>query len=94
MRGHIKFYQPAKRFGFIVAEDGRDIFFPATALPPAYIPQRNDPVEFDTRPGRKGPDATDIRPQPQGTTRGGTQETERSSIVPTVAELLPSAEES
>lgn len=52
MRGKIKFYNVAKRFGFIVPDDGTgDLYFAESSLPRSrqYDPVEGDVVEFEAR---------------------------------------------
>jgi cold shock protein len=62
--GTVKFYAPAKGFGFIVRDGGgKDIFIHATALNRAGITElvEGQRVAVDMVEGRKGPEATNIR---------------------------------
>jgi CspA family cold shock protein len=62
--GTVKFYAPAKGFGFIVRDGGgKDIFVHATALNRAGITElvEGQRVAVDMVEGRKGPEATNIR---------------------------------
>lgn len=52
VRGIIKFYNVAKRFGFIVPDDGSgDLYFAESSLPRSrrYDPVEGDSVEFEPR---------------------------------------------
>lgn len=52
MRGRIKFYNVAKRFGFIIPADGTgDLYFAESSLPRSrqYDPVEGDVVEFEAR---------------------------------------------
>ena len=59
--GTVKFFNEAKGFGFITDDATREEFFVhVTGLNGAQI-QQNDRVEFDTKEGRKGVNAVDVR---------------------------------
>lgn len=52
MRGRIKFYNTANRFGFIIPDDGSgDLYFAESSLPRSrhYDPVEGDVVEFEAR---------------------------------------------
>src|SRR5262245_43563838 len=62
--GTVKWYSAAKRFGFIVRDDGgKDIFVHASVLQRAGIESliAGQRVTVDTVEGRKGPEASSIR---------------------------------
>ena len=59
--GTVKFFNEAKGFGFITDDATREEFFVhVTGLNGAQI-QQNDRVEFDTKEGRKGVNAVNVR---------------------------------
>jgi cold shock protein len=60
MKGSIKFYNSSKGYGFIVAENGDDVFFHKTSLGKTMV-RENDKVEFETEQGKKGVNAINIR---------------------------------
>lgn len=60
-RGQVKFYVPAKRYGFIVAADGLDIFFHANDLN-GLEPQPGQSVTFLPLATPRGMQAKDVRP--------------------------------
>lgn len=65
--GHIKWFDQVRRFGFVIDEDGRDVFLPWTALQNCEIPERQARIgaavrfksEPPERPG-KNPRVTHI----------------------------------
>lgn len=62
MKGKVKFYNEAKRFGFIAAEDGKEYFVHQTGLKEGTTSLReDDSVEFDVEQGDKGPKAVNVR---------------------------------
>ena len=60
MKGDVKFYNDEKGFGFITAEDGKDVFVHSTALEGMSITE-GDKVEFEVEQGEKGPKAVKIK---------------------------------
>ena len=54
--GRIKFFSPEKNFGFIVCDDGDDLFFNGVALDLAAIDdvQIGDQIEFVRETSRDG----------------------------------------
>jgi CspA family cold shock protein len=65
MRGTIKKIVRDKGFGFIVPDDGSDdVFFHRSRLGPKMQFEdlrEGDEVEFQVKPGDKGPQAFDVR---------------------------------
>lgn len=60
--GTIKWFDPARGFGFVVGDGGRDLFFHASeARLPASDLVRGTKVEFDRATGARGPKARDVR---------------------------------
>lgn len=60
MKGKIKFFHQVKGYGFIEAEDGKDVFFHISDFPEIKI-QINDNVEFETKAYKDGQKAIKIR---------------------------------
>lgn len=62
MQGKVKMFQADKGFGFITADDGKDIFFHFSQLMmEGYKTIENDtPVEFDLVDTDRGPQAHNI----------------------------------
>ena len=58
--GMVKFYNETKGFGFITDdESGKDIFVHVSGLVDEI--KKNDKVTFNTRKGKKGEEAFDVR---------------------------------
>lgn len=59
MLGTIKFYNESKGFGFVVTENGDEIFVHVTGLIDKV--KQNDRVEFEVAQGKKGPNAVNVK---------------------------------
>ena len=60
--GKVKWFNAAKGFGFIVQEDGKEIFVHFKDVEGGVNALRdNDNVEFDVEEGRKGPQAINVK---------------------------------
>jgi CspA family cold shock protein len=62
--GTVKWFDPNRGYGFIRPEQGEDVFVHITGVQASGLPTLQDgqAVEFDIEPGRKGPQATNLRP--------------------------------
>lgn len=60
MTGTVKFFNGSKGFGFIVAENGNDVFFHVTEIQ-GTEPRDGDKVEFQMGEGKKGPCALKVK---------------------------------
>ena len=60
MKGDVKFFNAEKGFGFITAEDGKDVFVHESALGDLNITE-GDKVEFEVEQGEKGPKAVKLK---------------------------------
>jgi cold shock protein len=58
--GTIKFFNDDKGFGFIAQDNSTNEFF-VHANNLSQPVQKNDKVEFETREGRKGPEAYNVK---------------------------------
>jgi len=61
MKGKIKYFNESKGFGFIIAEDGKEVFVHKSALDQGVRLDENDEVTFDVEEGDRGPKATNIK---------------------------------
>jgi len=61
MEGKIKWYNPIKGFGFIVGEDGKDIFVHQTDIPTDVELNEDDPVEYEVEQSERGPKAKNVK---------------------------------
>lgn len=59
--GKVRFYDEAKGFGFITADDGQDVFLHATALPAGAAMKPGTRLEFGVADGKRGPQALSVR---------------------------------
>jgi CspA family cold shock protein len=60
MKGKVKFFNEMKGFGFILAEDGKEIFVHQSSLKEGLVLQENDSVIFDVEQGDRGPKAVNV----------------------------------
>jgi len=60
MKGKIKFFNEAKKFGFISGEDGKEYFVHGSALAEGMAPKEGDSVSFEVEQGDKGPKAAKV----------------------------------
>lgn len=59
--GKVKWFNADKGYGFIVQEDGKDIFVHFKDVQSGNSLQDNDSVEFDVEEGRKGLQAVNVK---------------------------------
>ena len=59
-QGTVKFFNASKGFGFIVQDNGGDLFFHVSEIQ-GQEPQDGDKVEFEVGEGRKGPCAVSVK---------------------------------
>ena len=60
MKGVVKFFNPAKGYGFIKAEDGKEYFVHYTGLSEGTTITQDDEVSFEVTEGNKGPKAVNV----------------------------------
>lgn len=63
--GTVKWFNAEKGFGFITADDGKDVFVHYSEIQTKGFKslEENQKVEFDMGTGPKGPQATNVRIQ-------------------------------
>ena len=61
--GTVKWFNPAKGFGFITQDGGPDVFVHFSAIEGSGYRnlEENDKVEFEVTQGPKGPNAANVR---------------------------------
>jgi CspA family cold shock protein len=66
--GTVKWFDPNRGYGFIRPEQGEDLFVHVSALEGSGMEslQEGQTVEFDIEQGRKGLQATNVRPLQAG----------------------------
>jgi cold shock protein len=66
--GTVKWFDPNRGYGFIRPEQGEDVFVHVSALEGSGMEslQEGQTVEFDIEQGRKGLQATNVRPLQAG----------------------------
>ena len=64
MRGTVKWFSDEKGFGFISREGGEDVFVHFTGIAGDGFRSlaEGQAVEFEVTQGKKGPQATDVKP--------------------------------
>lgn len=62
--GTVKFFNENKGFGFITSPDGDDVFIHVSNIVGSDTGSLTEgqSVEYDTAPGRKGPEAINVKP--------------------------------
>ena len=66
MKGTVKFFNEMKGFGFIAAEDGKEVFVHQSALEEGLTLHENDSVTFDVEEGDRGPKAVNVKKSEAG----------------------------
>ena len=64
MRGTVKWFSDEKGYGFISREGGEDVFVHFSGISGVGFKSlaEGQQVEFEVTQGKKGPQATDVRP--------------------------------
>ena len=60
MKGTVKFFNVTKGFGFIKADDGKELFVHQSDITPGHVLKENSPVEFEVVMGERGPKAQKV----------------------------------
>ncbi len=63
MKGKVKWFNERKGYGFITAEDGKEVFVHFSAIQGAGFKslQEGDAVEYEVTKGPKGPQAVNVK---------------------------------
>ncbi|NQV09450.1 cold shock domain-containing protein [Candidatus Woesearchaeota archaeon] len=61
MNGTVKFFNEMKGFGFIAADDGKEVFVHKSSLDEGITLNENDAVTFDVEEGDRGPKAVNVK---------------------------------
>jgi len=61
VEGTVKFFNAAKHFGFVTADDGKEYFVHASSLPPGVTLAEGDKVSFEVVQGDRGPKADKVQ---------------------------------
>jgi CspA family cold shock protein len=60
--GVVKFYKEEEGFGFVISEEGEEIFVHITGLRPGVRLEKGEGVSFEIIRGKKGINAVNVRP--------------------------------
>lgn len=62
IKGHVKWFDASKGFGFITREDGGDVFVHYTAIQGEGYKklEEGQAVQFEVEQGKKGPQAVNV----------------------------------
>mgnify|MGYP006300053267 CR=1 FL=1 len=61
MKGKIKWYNTRKGYGFIIGEDGKDIFVHQSDIPTGVNLNEEDSVEYEIEDSDRGPKAKNVK---------------------------------
>ena len=61
MKGKIKWYNARKGYGFIISDDGKEVFVHRNALPMGISFNEEDAVEFEVETSDRGPQAKNVK---------------------------------
>ena len=61
MKGKVKWFNSRKGYGFIISEDGKEVFVHQTEIPAGTDLNEEDQVEYEIRKTDKGLEATEVK---------------------------------
>jgi CspA family cold shock protein len=61
MKGNVKWYNTRKGYGFLLGEDGKEVFVHRSALPMDASLNEGDAVEFEVETSDRGPQAKNVK---------------------------------
>jgi len=61
MKGTVKWYNTRKGYGFILCDDGKEVFVHRTAIPMESSLNEGDAVEFEIETSDRGPQAKNVK---------------------------------
>ena len=61
VEGTVKFFNAAKHFGFVAADDGSEYFVHSSGIKPGVSIAQGDKVSFKVVQGDRGPKAEDVQ---------------------------------
>jgi len=61
MKGNVKWYNARKGYGFLLGEDGKEVFVHRSALPMDASLNEGDAVEFEVETSDRGPQAKNVK---------------------------------
>jgi len=61
MKGQVKWYNTRKGYGFILGDDGKDVFVHRSDIPEGTSLNEGDKVEYEIEESDRGPKAINVK---------------------------------